>query len=216
MHEAIGMKSLLAILAVVAAMPSAHADDAAPFVEIPPACSEAWTVASGPRTPAAFEAMLSLAACLQDTSLTRISRAEDVSQAVDRLDVALEPAFQFYLVVFDTAPDPLKLRAAYAIGLAETSLMTRARRSLAVPALRDSLEARLEPHAKLAYLIFDGIARAHETDPSFASDAVNRYIVHSAAELARALRERWRHRERRLQYTAQSRGTISSDLELHW
>jgi hypothetical protein len=155
----------------------AIADDEATepqIVILPIECMDFWSVPGGPQSPAAWNAMLSFAACIQDASVYRVERAELLPGFVDQLQAALAPSIQFYVVAIKEAPEHVKLRAAYAIALGQVAMMTRARASLAIPQLRDQLEQLLDPHAKLAYLIFAGIDQAATADPELDSDAARR------------------------------------------
>jgi len=171
---------------------------------VPAKCVEYWSIPEGSGEPAAWQAVLSFAACIQDTRTAEVDRADQLEPLLDQLQTAMQPAMTFYLAVIEDAPDPLKLRAAYAIGMAELSLITRARASIVVAGrdtdpeaagrfldLHAQLEPLLQPHAKLAYLLFVTIDEAARENPRVAPDPVTRYVVRSARVHAQEIRKGW-------------------------
>lgn len=194
--RAVAARFVVALLVVLAS--AAQADDEGRYSIVPVECDGAWSVVSGPRTPAARDAMLSLAACMQDAGLRVIDREERVAEAVQEMYEGIEPALRLYMIVFESAPDEVKVRAAYAIGLAEMSLMTRARLSLADATLGPVLEDSLVDHARVAYMIFDGLDRLAASEPGLFADPVNRLIARDARVYAQALRPGRVRPERRL------------------
>lgn len=174
---------------------AAHADeplDSPELVIVPIECAQYWTIPGGPSSPIAWDTVLSFAACIQDASVFRIEHEEELTAFVQQLQGALHPSLQLYAEVIEHAPDRLKLKAVYFVGLGQVALMTRARRSIVSTTLRAPLEALLEPHAKVAYRFFTAIDQAVTNDPGLASDVVSRYMVRSAREHAASLRTRWR------------------------
>lgn len=189
------IRARIAVVALALAIAGpARADDIAvpPEPEIVPIeCTQFRTIPTRTAPPAAWDAMISFAACIQDARVYRIEHEEELAAFVQQLQTGLEPSIRFYVEAIKHAPDRVKLRAVYYVGLGQVALMTRARSSITSPALRAPLEALLEPHAKLAYLLFAGIDDAATSDPDLASDVVSRYMVRSARELAALLRTRW-------------------------
>jgi hypothetical protein len=184
------------VACLIASGASARADDDAPdgdqFVFVPFECIQFLLAPGGSVSPLAWDAHLSFAACIQDASVYRVDRADEIEPLVEHLQTAMDPALQFYVAAIERGPGPTRVRAAYYIALGQVALITRARVSVISPPLREPLEAALEPHAKLAYMICIGIERAVANDPDLAPDVVTRYMVRSAHELAAALRQRWR------------------------
>jgi hypothetical protein len=176
------------MLLVVA--PPVRADDprSAQIVVVPSECVQFWSIPGGASSPAAWDAILSFAACIQDGSVYRVERADQLEAFVEQRQAGLGPSLQLYQMAIEEGPGPIRLRAAYYIGLGQVALMTRARASLASPDLRPHLEPLLEPHAKLAYFVFTTIERAVAIDPGMSPDVVTRYMVRSARELAASLR----------------------------
>jgi hypothetical protein len=164
------------------------AEDPTQLVFIPPRCAAFWSVPGGPGSPAAWNAALSFAACIQDASIHRIDRADQLDGFVEQLQISLDPAIVFYVAAIEQAPPAIKLRAAYHIGIGQVALITRARTSIASPALREPLEQLLEPHAEIAHMMFSAIERAARNDPRIADDVVTRNMVRSAQSLAALLR----------------------------
>jgi hypothetical protein len=190
------VKRLLApALAVALAFPAlARADEGsgAQVVLVSADCGQFWSYPGGDDSPAAWDAVISLASCIQDRRVRVVAGADDLGALVAELREALAPSLELYATAIADGPAPVKLRAAYHVGLAQVAMMTRARTSLASSDLRTSLEPLLEPHAELAYYIFTTIHRAAADDPSLARDVVTQYMVRSAGQLAGALRHRWR------------------------
>lgn len=194
--------------ALVLTTASARAEEPAgtsTTVVVPPECEQFGHIPGGAKSPVAWSYVLSFAACIQDATIARIERVDQLEPLVGELLQALEPALQFYIATIDQAPGPAKLRAAYQIGLGQLTLITRARASIAVPehletdaaaaAHYGELHAALEPllvqNAKLAFLLFVAIDRAAADDPTLAPDAVTRNMVRSAHELAELIGKSW-------------------------
>jgi hypothetical protein len=151
----------------------------------------------------AWDRMVSFATCIQDARVARIEHADQLPGLVEQLHEALAPSVELYVTVVERGPAPVKLRAAYHVGLTYVALLTRARSSIAAPdpadaaavarhrELHASLEPLLEPFAKLVWLLFTAIDRAVAEDPALVPDAVTRYMVRSARELAEQLGRSW-------------------------
>jgi hypothetical protein len=188
------MRLLLAVAVLAALARPARADEppeASEIMLVPAECMAFWSIPGGSRSPAAWDAVVSFASCIQDRTIYVVDRAEQLPAFVDHLQAALGPALQFYAAALDEAPDGVKLRAAYYIGAGQVALITRARLSLTTPKLRPALDRLLEPHAQLAYSIFTGLERVAASDPRLAQDVVIRYMVRSAHELALQLQRSW-------------------------
>ena len=164
-------------------------DEEKTVVVMPTECAQFWTIPGGPDSPVAWDTVLSFAACIQDDAVARVEHVEELESFVEALQVRLEPSLQFYLVAIEEAPGPVKLRAAYYIGLGQVALTTRTRASVSDPKLRVHLEPLLAPHLELAYKIFVIIEEAAQEDPHLVADPVARNMVRSAREHARVLRE---------------------------
>jgi len=184
----------VAVAALGALARPALADEPPDVVEllfVPAECKPFWSIPGGAGSPAAWDAVVSFASCIQDRSLYRVERADELTAFVERLQAALDPALQLYVAVLDGAPDRIRLRAAYYIAAGQVALITRARLSLAAPELRPALDRLLVPHAQLAYLVFSGIEEAVASDPTLVRDSVNAYMARSAHELALQLQRSW-------------------------
>jgi hypothetical protein len=186
------MMTTLCVL--LASTPPALADDYdadLQFQVVPGECMQFRSLPGSPSSPLYWDVMLSYAACIQDRSIHRIDQAEELETFVEQLHTALGPSLQYYAIAIEDGPTPIKLRAAYAIAVAQVALMTRARASLAAPQLRDRLEQLLEPHAQLAHLLFTAIYQEAAENPALAPDPVTRYVVRSSRTFAIELRKRW-------------------------
>lgn len=181
--------TLIAVLIGISAPARADEPEEAPQVlRAPSHCLQFWSTPTGDSRAAAWDAVLSFAACIQDRSVGHVERAEELEGFVAQLHAALEPSLRLYVSAVNEGPGPIQLRAAYAIGLGQVALMTRARASLASPELRAQLEPLLAPHAELAYVLFTTIDEAVAQDESLAPDVVSRYMVGSARAHAASLR----------------------------
>lgn len=163
-------------------------DETAQLVIVPGDCDQFWTARAPIGSSRAWDAMLSFAACIQDVTIERVDQPSQLEGLVQQLQWGLGPSLQFYVIAIKQGPDVVKLRAAYAVALGQVSLMTRARASLASPALRPRLEELLDPHARLAHLVFTAIARTAEEAPELVENAVIRYMVTSSRAFAAELR----------------------------
>lgn len=174
-----------------------------PLDRIPPACRRFTSVPDNARDDVyAWNQALSLAACLQDTAIERVTDPEQLDAMVDDLAHRAAPAMMIYLVALERAPGPVQLRAAYLIAMDYVGLITRARASLVAPpdlatnpeaarryrALHDQLEKRLEKAIETAWVSFAVIGSAVEQDPSLATDPVNKNMVRSARAMLDVMR----------------------------
>jgi len=193
----------LASLLSFAISKPAVADDSPELVIVPVECT--LSLAGEPASSRAWNELLSFAACIQDATVARVERVEHLEGLVDEMQAALEPSIAFYSVAIEQGPGPVKVRAAYQIAAGQVALLVRARTSIVAPPDLDSnaaaagryaelhrrLEPFLEPHAKLAWLIFVTIDRAVAIDPELAPDVVTRNMMRSARALAELLGESW-------------------------
>jgi hypothetical protein len=191
-----------AMVLVLALARTSNANDDAQIVEVPTACIDFLPASGAPSSLHAWNATLSFAACIADASVDRIDRVELLPAFVERLEAALAPSTHFYVLAIKEGPPHVQLRAAYAIALGQVALMTRARMSVADPALRDPLEEVLEPYAKFTYLVLSAIDRAAVADPTLATDAPAANIIRSSRRLAASLATRWMGDDRDLLLTA--------------
>jgi len=195
------------VLAVVLALsPGSVVADELPesleLVLVPAECLRYWSVPGGSGSPAAWNHVLSFAACIQDASIPRIDDPRQLPGLVVDLEAALAPAVQLYTAALELGPRPIQLRAAYQIGMSQVALITRARASIVAPpdratnpasaaryrALVARLDTFLERPATLARTLFVLIDRAVADDPALAPDEVTRSMVRSARTLERTLR----------------------------
>lgn len=173
------------------------------LVIVPVGCT--LSLAGDPASARAWNELLSFAACIQDATVARVDRVDQLEGLVEQMQAALEPSIVVYSFAIKHGPGPVKVRAAYQIAAGQVALMTRARTSIVAPpdldpntapaGEYDELHRRLEPllesHAKLALLIFLAIDRAATDNPDLAPDVVTRNMVRSARELAALLGKSW-------------------------
>lgn len=188
MFERRRLHVIFALLALLAS--PALADEAAPTVVMIPAnCLGYWVPQRALSTN--WDRMLSLAACIQDTSVEAIDDAADLPGLVDRLGSRLLPSLSLYATAVQNGPGPVRLRAIYQIGMAEVSLMIRARASVRSPEQRARLVELLEPNAVVALLAFAAVVQVAHHDPTMAPDAVTRFMVSNSRELLEQLATDW-------------------------
>src|SRR5512141_1488706 len=77
--------------------------------------------------------LLSLASCLQDTSVTQVTREDQLEPMVQRYHDALYIPMLIYIGVLENGPEPMHLHAAYQVGMMHLMIVVRARRSIATP-----------------------------------------------------------------------------------
>jgi hypothetical protein len=171
----------------------ARAEPAMTLRDVPDACRAFTRAPADPR--AAWNQVLSLAGCTADNSTVTIIDPDDLPVALDTLASRLEPSLAIYVWAVQNAPDPIKIRAAYQIGLSEVALAVRARRSIVLPpnvtAERFAvLHARIEPMianaiavGAAAFSVIDDIA---QRNPELIDDPVLRFVV---ADARRQLRD---------------------------
>jgi hypothetical protein len=166
-----------------------------PAEKIPVACrTYAWIPADARDDVVGWNQLLSLAACLQDGSISSVNDSEQLELMVDQYSRALEVPTMVYAGAIEDGPPGVQLRAAYDLALAHLSLVIRARSSIVAPpdlatnpeaALRyRDLHAQLEPLLErslgIAVVAFAVIDRVATRDPSIAADPVTRNMVRSA------------------------------------
>ena len=154
----------------------------------------AWVPADARDDALAWNQLLSLAACLQDASITPIADPDELPAVFDAYTRALEVPMMIYLSAVESAPGPIQLRAAYQIAMLHVTLIVRMRRSIVAPAdvttdpdairrdreLHADVEELLAPSARIAWRSFALIDRAVDEDPTFAPDPVTQNMVRSA------------------------------------
>lgn len=178
----------LAFLVAIAEPALADIDAPSTLTLVPAPCLAYWRVPGATATD--WNRVLSFAACIQDASVEAVDDAAQVPVLVDRFAERLLPSLTLYASAAQNGPGPIKIRAVYQIGMAEMSLMIRARLSI-TPALRPELEKVLVPSAAVALLSFSIIDQVVTEDPTLAPDAVTAYMVRNARELLVQLRRDW-------------------------
>jgi hypothetical protein len=172
---------------------------------VPARCARYWSIPGGITSPATWNQALSFAACVQDATVARVDDVDQLPDLVDQLEMASTPALQVYLAVIEDAPDPVKVRAALHIAMAQVALITRARSSIVAPPdlatnrasyvhyreLHARLEPWLEQPARFAHQLITVVDREVTLDPALAPDAVTQKMVASAREQAVLLRKVW-------------------------
>ena len=171
-------RSHLVLAVVLAVSPGPVVADELPgspeLVFVPAECLLYWSVPGGKSSPAAWNQVLSFAACIQDASIARIDDPRQLPELVVQFEAALAPSVQLYTAALELGPRPIQLRAAYQIGMSQVALITRARASIVVPpdratnptaaaryrALVTRLDTFLERPATLAWTLFVLIDRA--------------------------------------------------------
>jgi hypothetical protein len=180
----------LLVLASVLVTATAFADDH--VIEVADERCAAYVPAEGDVSMRAWDQVLSFAACIQDTTISRIAEDEDPSVTVAMLAHKLSPAIALYFASIQHGPSWVQLRGAYEIGMAHVALMTRARASLPASASaeqRERLEEAIARYAETAWMVFAAIDRAAREDPAMTPDAVTRYMVTDARHMLDVLAE---------------------------
>ncbi|HEX7838557.1 MAG TPA: hypothetical protein VF469_13875, partial [Kofleriaceae bacterium] len=119
--------------------------------KIPPAC-RAYAAGEAADLTTAWDKLLSFAGCVQDASLEPITDLAQLPAEVGKRYDALAPAIMLYLEAIEHGPAPVRLRAAYAVGLANVALITRLRSSLVAPADPSNAAAMVRYHMLQAEL----------------------------------------------------------------
>lgn len=177
------VKATLAVVGVLAAS-TARAQVAA----LPEPCRPfTWLPADVEDDTLGWNQLLSLASCLQDASIERVSNADELAPMIERFQHGLAMPMMIYLRALEEGPGDVQLRAAYQVGMAEVALIVRARSSLANPSLRSELEAMLARPTRFARMTFEVMDRAVDEDPTLASDPITRAMVRSARGMLRLL-----------------------------
>lgn len=175
------------------------------MVVIPAECAPYWFIPGGDDSPAGWNQVLSLAACVQDASIAMVDDPAQLPDLVEQLTDRLILVMPFYFAALERGPGPIQVRAAYQIGMAHLALLTRARASIIAaadmkPGTRAAaryreLHARLEPllarSARIALVSFVVVERAVAMDRRLAPDPVTAYMVRSAHQMANLLRRDW-------------------------
>lgn len=170
------------VMSVVPARAGATSTIAIP--DMPASCRAfAWVPADTVSDSLGWNQLLSLASCVQDASLDRVSSAGELTAMIDRFARQLAVPTTIYLGAIDQAPGPVQIRAAYQLAMAHVVLAVRARSSLTEPALRPQLEQLLARSQHLAWLMFAIIDRAATADPTLAPDGVTQNMVRSAHDM---------------------------------
>lgn len=189
------MRSLAPAILALTLVGPASADevpDSVDLVPVPSECGVFWTLPGGPDSPVAWLQVLSFAACIQDATVANVRYSFQLHGFVEQLESALSPTLAFDIAAMQNGPGPIKLRAAYQVGMTQVALMTRARLSIRnAPELRDDLETLLEPPARLAWTAFDLVDRVVAEDPTLAPDVVTQTMVRSARAQAAMLSADW-------------------------
>ncbi len=163
----------------------------------------AWLPADARDDVLKWNQLLSLATCLQDASVSRVSDPEQLESMVDGYLRALEVPMMIYAGALEFGPGPVRLRALYQLAMAHVTLMMRARGSIVAPAdlathsnplqryheLHAQLESLLAPSERTAWLAFAVIDRAVAQDPTLAPDAVTQSMVRSARAMLEVMPE---------------------------
>jgi hypothetical protein len=187
------------VAALSALIPSAASagepSDVADVTEIPPGC-EAYAAGTASDQNQAWNQLLSFAGCVQDARIAQIADRAQLQPVVDQLHDALAPSITLYLEAIEYGPPGIRLRAAYAAGMANIALVTRLRSSLVAPAdrsdgaavaryraLHDEIEPLLLRARRTAWVAFAAVDRLAAQDPAVARDPVTRHAVAEAREL---------------------------------
>ncbi len=201
------------LVALIAAVPASAGGPEAPSTDAPatgelpaedagkiPLACRAYATGEAADLTTAWDKLLSFAGCVQDASLEPITDLAQLPAEVGERYDALAPAIMLYLEAIEHGPAPVRLRAAYAVGLANVALITRLRSSLVAPADPSNaaamvryhmLQAELEPlllrAQRTAWIAFAVVDRAAAEEPAIAADPVARNAVVAARAMLRAL-----------------------------
>jgi|MudIll2142460700_1097286.scaffolds.fasta_scaffold05541_4 hypothetical protein len=175
------------VVFVLALSNTASADEVPVHAE----CEQFSSIPGGAASPAAWNQVLSYAACIQDASVGRIVSEFQLPGFIEQLEVALIPSLMYYVAAVQNGPGPVKLRAAYQIGMSQLTLITRARMSIASPELRAELEPMLEAPAKLAWSAFAMVDHVATENPELVPDAVTQNMARAARQHAALLERVW-------------------------
>jgi hypothetical protein len=197
------MRRCLAILALLCtnAVPArADVSDIPQLVVIPSDCVPFLQTSGGRESTGWWRHLLSLAACMQDATIGRIDSPAQLAPVVEELKGALVPSLRVYLFILEAGPDSLRLHALYQIGLAQVSLLVRARSSIVGSSdryreLHAQLEPMLEEISYIAWLSFASVVRTARENPSLVDDQIARNLVNHAREMAILLRPPSRYAE---------------------
>lgn len=181
------------------AVPTAEETPPDDDVEVPAAC-RGYAAGEAADLTTAWDKLLSFAGCVQDASVEPITDLAQLAAVVGKRYDALAPAIMLYLEAIEHGPAPVRLRAAYAVGLASVALITRLRSSLVAPADLSNaaamvryhmLQAELEPlllrAQHTAWIAFTVVDRAAAQEPAIAADPVTRNAVVASRAMLRAL-----------------------------
>jgi hypothetical protein len=203
-------RSTCAVLACIMALTFGGAAYAEPEPEdvehlvMPPACQRFVAVAEDTSDEGVVWSQgLSLAACVQDTSIIRVDSPDELAPMVAALAAEMAPSMLIYLAAIERGSGRIQLRAAYHLGLSYVGLVTRARSGIVAPPdlatnreaarryaeLRAELEPLLIGPRRAAFIAFTAIDRAVEDDPSLVTDEIERQMVRHARALLPLLRE---------------------------
>jgi hypothetical protein len=161
-----------------------------------------------PGSEHAWRELLSLATCLQDASVERVSEPAELLPMVEAMSRRLALPMKIYLAALERGDAPVQLRATFQIGMAYVALATRARSSIAAPGpgadaerrhreLHARLEPLLVPARRAAWIAFNAIGEAAEEDRALARNEIERGMIRAARELLPALRDAAPGAERR-------------------
>ena len=149
-----------------------------------------------PDEAASWSQLLSLAACIQNGEVGDVRAAADLEPTVRAMQTGLETSLATDATAVQQGPHAIRVRAAYAIGMAAVAAMTRARRSIPDPprldaasaaALHAQLEPMLDDARDLARTAFAVVVREAEASPKLIADPVARDMVDHAREVLREL-----------------------------
>jgi hypothetical protein len=203
-----GRLVIAGLIAALVAVPAAAI--AEPIGEDQPAripleCRPFTYVPGGRHSPAAWNQLLSLAACVQDSGHEVLDDPDAAGEYVARLGANLAPVIALYLAAVQLGPEAVPVRAVYQLGMAHVGLLVRARSSIVAPpdptsssraalhyrALHTALEPYLERTATIALVSFLAVDQVATENPWLAADPVVSYMVRDARAQAALLRASW-------------------------
>ena len=188
-----------------------------PIVHLPMECGRyAWLPVDARGDTLAWNQLLSLGTCLQDTHIIQITDRDELGSMLETYAASLETPMMIYMAALENGPGPVQLRAAYQIAMLHLTLIVRARSSIVTPTgraatpdalrrdreLHDDLEELLAPSARVAAISFAAILRAVEKDPTLARDSVTKSMVRSARVMLDQMRPPATYEHRDLADTA--------------
>jgi len=196
--------------AIRESMPVGH-PEAVDVAGLPPECRQFLAIpADSTSELLPWAQRLSVAACRQSIALAPVSDPEQFRAMVARLEQAMAPSIAMYRDAMARGPAPIKILAAYGLGMTNVNIIVRARSAVRVPGdgasfggaayggrayvdrsqrLHQELEALLVKERDAALAAFREVARLAHADPASArANQVMPVVIADAQTQAALLR----------------------------